>query len=101
MLSPVRAGLAGADALNRLVQARFRVKVRELAEAEGCSRKVPRPIGPQTHEVAALGSMDEPFLEEALLRPTTRSGGGPDGVASSAERPPLPAARLPAARRTT
>ena len=48
MLSPVRAGLAGVDALNRMVQARFRAKVRELAEAEGWSRKVPRPIGPQT-----------------------------------------------------
>ena len=48
MLSPVRAGLVGVDALNRMVQARFRAKVRELAEAEGRSRKVPRPIGPQT-----------------------------------------------------
>ena len=47
MLSPVRAGLAGVDALNRMVQARFRAKVRELAEAEGWGRKVPRPIGPQ------------------------------------------------------
>ncbi|MCY4121985.1 MAG: AAA family ATPase, partial [Acidobacteria bacterium] len=48
MLSPVRAGLVGVDALNRMVQARFRAKVRELAEAEGWSRKVPRPIGRQT-----------------------------------------------------
>ncbi|MYD97497.1 MAG: AAA family ATPase [Gammaproteobacteria bacterium] len=48
MLSPVRAGLVGVDALNRLVQARFRGKVRELAERQGWGRKVPRPIGPQT-----------------------------------------------------
>ena len=47
MLSPVRAGLVGVDALNRMVQARFRAKVRELAEAEGWSRKVPRTVGRQ------------------------------------------------------
>ena len=47
MLSPVRAGLAGVDALNRMLQTRFRVKVRELAETEGWGRKVPRPVGPQ------------------------------------------------------
>lgn len=46
-LSPVRAGLVGADALNRMLQARFRVKVRELAETEGWGRRVPRPVGPQ------------------------------------------------------
>ena len=48
MLSPVRAGLVGVDALNRMLQSRFRVKVRELAETEGWGRKVPRPFGPQT-----------------------------------------------------
>ena len=48
MLSPVRAGLVGVDALNRMIQTRFRAKVRELAETEGWSRKVPRPVGRQT-----------------------------------------------------
>ncbi|NPU97346.1 MAG: AAA family ATPase [Candidatus Omnitrophica bacterium] len=47
ILSPVRAGLAGVDALNRMIQDRFRRQTRELAEAEGFRRKVPRPIGPQ------------------------------------------------------
>ena len=47
MLSPVRAGLVGVDALNRMLQLRFRAKVRELAEKEGWGRKVPRPFGPQ------------------------------------------------------
>jgi hypothetical protein len=48
VLSPVRAGLVGVDALNRMIQLRFRSKVRELAEAEGWRRKVPRPVGRQT-----------------------------------------------------
>jgi hypothetical protein len=48
MLSPVRPGLVGVDALNRMIQLRFRGKVRELAEAEGWGRKVPRPVGRQT-----------------------------------------------------
>ena len=47
MLSPVRSGLVGVDALNRMLQTRFRAKARELAETEGWRRKVPRPIGPQ------------------------------------------------------
>lgn len=47
MLSPVRAGFVGVDALNRMLQIRFRAKVRALAEAEGWGRKVPQPIGPQ------------------------------------------------------
>jgi ATP-dependent exoDNAse (exonuclease V) alpha subunit len=47
ILSPVRPGLVGVDALNRMIQARFRSKVRELAEAEGWGRKVPRPVGRQ------------------------------------------------------
>ena len=47
MLSPVRAGFLGVDALNRMLQKRFRAKVRKLAETEGWGRKVPRPIGPQ------------------------------------------------------
>ncbi len=48
MLSPRRAGLVGVDALNRTLQTRFRMKVRELAEKEGWGRKVPPPFGPQT-----------------------------------------------------
>ena len=47
MLSPIRAGLVGVDALNRAIQARFRTKVRELAEKEDWGRKVPRPVGMQ------------------------------------------------------
>lgn len=47
MLSPVRAGLEGVDALNRTIQTRFRVNVRKLAESESWGRKVPRPFGPQ------------------------------------------------------
>ena len=47
MLSPVRAGLVGVDALNRMLQMRFRTKARELAETEGWGRKVPQPVGPQ------------------------------------------------------
>ena len=47
MLSPVRAGLVGVDALNRMLQTRFRSKARELAETKGWGRKVPRPVGRQ------------------------------------------------------
>ena len=47
ILSPVRAGLVGVDALNRMVQKRFRAKAREVAETEGRNRKMPRPVGPQ------------------------------------------------------
>ena len=47
MLSPVRAGLVGVDALNRMLQTRFRTKAREFAETEGWGRKVPRPVGRQ------------------------------------------------------
>jgi hypothetical protein len=48
ILSPLRASLVGVDALNRMIQAGFRSQVRELANAEGWARKVPRPVGPQT-----------------------------------------------------
>lgn len=48
ILSPVRAGLTGVDALNRMIQGRFRRHVRALAETKGWARKVPRPVGPQT-----------------------------------------------------
>jgi len=47
-LSPVRAGLVGVDALNRMIQARFRSQVRELAEAQGWGRKVTQPVGRQS-----------------------------------------------------
>ncbi len=47
ILSPVRAGLVGVDALNRMLQTQFRTKVRRLAEREGWSRKVPAPVGRQ------------------------------------------------------
>ena len=48
MLSPVRAGFVGVDALNRMLQTRFRAKARKLAETAGWGRKVTRPVGPQT-----------------------------------------------------
>ena len=35
ILSPVRAGMVGVDALNRMIQTRFRTEVRERAEREG------------------------------------------------------------------
>jgi len=47
ILSPVRAGLVGVDALNRMVQLQFRQEVRRLADFEGWGRKVPRPVGRQ------------------------------------------------------
>lgn len=48
MLSPVRSGLEGVDALNRAIQERFRREWREMATVEGWTRKVPRPFGPQS-----------------------------------------------------
>ena len=47
ILSPIRAGLEGVDALNRAIQEQFRGRWREVAEREGWDRKVPRPFGPQ------------------------------------------------------
>ena len=47
ILSPIRAGLVGVDALNRIIQARFRTNVRGLAESENWKRKVPKPVGRQ------------------------------------------------------
>ncbi|MFC1529562.1 ATP-dependent RecD-like DNA helicase [Gemmatimonadota bacterium] len=47
ILSPVRAGFVGVDALNRTIQAQFRLEVRQLAEVEGWGRKVSRPVGSQ------------------------------------------------------
>lgn len=48
MLSPVRGGLEGVDALNRAIQERFRRRWRQLANAEGWGRKVPKPLGSQS-----------------------------------------------------
>jgi hypothetical protein len=48
MLSPVRGGLEGVDALNRAIQERFRSRWRRFAETEGWTRTVPRPFGPQS-----------------------------------------------------
>ncbi len=48
MLSPVRGGLEGVDALNRMIQERFRHRWRGLANAEGWKRTVPKPFGAQT-----------------------------------------------------
>ncbi len=48
ILSPIRASLVGVDALNRIIQTRFRTNVRELAETEYRRRKVPKPVGRQT-----------------------------------------------------
>jgi hypothetical protein len=48
ILSPIRGGLEGVDALNRAIQERFRSRWRQLANAEGWGRKVPRPIGSQS-----------------------------------------------------
>lgn len=47
ILSPVRGGLEGVDALNRMVQDRFRRGWREMATAEGWGRTVPKPFGAQ------------------------------------------------------
>jgi len=48
MLSPVRGGLEGVDALNRAIQERFRRRWREKATVKGWGRKIPRPFGAQT-----------------------------------------------------
>jgi hypothetical protein len=47
ILSPVRSGLHGVEAVNRLVQETFRTHARELASAEGFIPKIPRPMGGQ------------------------------------------------------
>ena len=47
ILSPVRGGLDGVDALNRTIQGRFRIRWRKFAEMEGWNRTVPRPFGAQ------------------------------------------------------
>jgi len=47
LLSPVRGGLDGVDALNRKIQQTFRARWRTIAETEGWNRKVPKPFGAQ------------------------------------------------------
>ena len=47
VLSPIRGGLDGVDALNRSVQKNFRGLWRAQAEAESWIRKIPKPFGPQ------------------------------------------------------
>jgi len=49
ILSPVRANLHGVDALNRIIQQRFRSRARAMAQEQAFwRRKVPRPLGPQS-----------------------------------------------------
>ncbi len=67
ILSPVRAGLVGVDALNRMIQACFRRQVRELAQAEGWGRKVPRPMGPQTILYGAKVTTDRYEVVDCLI----------------------------------
>lgn len=47
LLSPIRGGLEGVDALNRMIQERFRHRVQEMAQEKGWKRKVPKPFGSQ------------------------------------------------------
>ncbi len=47
ILSPVRSGLHGVDAVNRLVQDTFRKRTKAWSAAEFFKRKVPPPMGPQ------------------------------------------------------
>ncbi|QPC88565.1 AAA family ATPase [Mesorhizobium sp. NBSH29] len=46
VLSPIRAGLAGVDALNLAVQRQFRTKTKTRAQATRYA-KIPKPAGPQ------------------------------------------------------
>lgn len=47
ILSPIRGGLDGVDALNRSIQERFRRRWRAMAMVEGWGRRVPKPFGAQ------------------------------------------------------
>lgn len=47
VLSPVRASLAGVDALNLAIQRGFRAATRDYAAGNGWGIKIPRPAGPQ------------------------------------------------------
>ena len=47
ILSPIRGGIEGVDALNRAIQERFRGLWRAIAEAEGWKRTIPKPLGQQ------------------------------------------------------
>jgi ATP-dependent exoDNAse (exonuclease V) alpha subunit len=48
LLSPIRGGFEGVDALNRAIQERFRHGWREMAAEKSWRRKVPKPFGPQS-----------------------------------------------------
>lgn len=48
LLSPVRGGLVGVDAINRAIQERFRRRWRENSTTEGWGRKIPKPFGAQS-----------------------------------------------------
>jgi hypothetical protein len=48
VLSPVRGGLEGVDALNRAIQERFRKRWRRFAEMDGWNRTIPKSFGPQS-----------------------------------------------------
>jgi energy-coupling factor transporter ATP-binding protein EcfA2 len=47
ILSPLRGGLEGVDAINRVVQQRFRGRWRSFAESTGWNRTITRPFGRQ------------------------------------------------------
>lgn len=48
ILDPVRGSLHGVEALNRVIQERFRTRARAMAEEERFyNRKIPKPLGPQ------------------------------------------------------
>ena len=47
VLSPVRAGLSGVEALNLSIQQRFRTRVQAMAEFTQWWTKIPKPAGPQ------------------------------------------------------
>ena len=47
ILSPVRSGLEGVDAMNRVVQERFRSGWREVAMRDNWGRKISKPFGTQ------------------------------------------------------
>ena len=47
VLSPIRGGIEGVDALNRAIQERFRGLWQAIAEAKGWRRTIPKPLGRQ------------------------------------------------------
>lgn len=48
VLSPIKDGLEGVDAINRGIQTRFRPRWRKFAEAQGWARTIPKPFGSQS-----------------------------------------------------